>query len=100
MFAVPGAYDRAITVFSPDGRLFQVEYASETVKRGATVLGIASPEGVVLAAEESAGSKLQDLSFMWKILQLDEHVGPAVAGLTSDAQLQHEQGSISAHNNK
>jgi len=52
MFAVPGAYDRAITVFSPDGRLFQVEYASETVKRGATVLGIASPEGVILAAEE------------------------------------------------
>ena len=61
MFAVPGAYDRAITVFSPDGRLFQVEYASETVKRGATVLGIACPEGVVLAAEERAGSKLQDL---------------------------------------
>ena len=59
MFAVPGAYDRAITVFSPDGRLFQVEYASETVKRGATVLGIASPEGVVLAAEERAGSKLK-----------------------------------------
>ncbi len=77
MFAVPGAYDRAITVFSPDGRLFQVEYASETVKRGATVLGIASPEGVVLAAEERAGSKLQDLSFMWKIFQIDEHVGQA-----------------------
>ncbi len=81
MFAVPGAYDRAITVFSPDGRLFQVEYASETVKRGATVLGIASPEGVVLAAEERAGSKLQDLSFMWKIFQIDDHVGTAVAGL-------------------
>src|SRR5712692_8222411 len=74
MFAVPGAYDRAITVFSPDGRLFQVEYASETVKRGATVLGIACPERVILAAEERAGSKLQDLSFMWKIFQIDEHI--------------------------
>src|SRR3989442_1079626 len=100
MFAVPGAYDRAITVFSPDGRLFQVEYASETVKRGATVLGIASPEGVVLAAEERAGSKLQDLSFMWKIFQIDEHVGTAVAGLSCDAHILVDQARIYAQSNK
>jgi 20S proteasome alpha/beta subunit len=85
MFAAPGAYDRAITVFSPDGRLFQVEYASETVKIGATVLGIACKEGVVLAAEERAASRLQDPSFMWKIFQIDEHMGVAVAGLSCDA---------------
>src|SRR6266700_3176654 len=100
MFAVPGAYDRAITVFSPDGRLFQVEYASETVKRGATVLGIASPEGVVLAAEERAGSKLQDLSFMWKIFQIDDHVGTAVAGLSCDAHILVDQARIYAQSNK
>jgi len=100
MFAVPGAYDRAITVFSPDGRLFQVEYASETVKRGATVLGIACPEGVVLAAEERAGSKLQDLSFMWKIFQIDEHVGTAVAGLSCDAHILVDQARIYAQSNK
>jgi len=52
VFAAPGAYDRAITVFSPDGRLFQVEYALETVNRGATILGIACSEGVVLGAEK------------------------------------------------
>jgi len=100
MFSVPGAYDRAITVFSPDGRLFQVEYASETVKRGATVLGIASPEAVVLAAEERATSKLQDPSFMWKIFQIDEHVGAAVAGLSCDAHILVDQARIYAQSNR
>ena len=53
MFSQPGGYDRAITVFSPDGRLFQVEYASETVKRGATVLGITCSEGIVLEGQRT-----------------------------------------------
>ena len=57
IFAVPGAYDRAITVFSPDGRLFQVEYALETVNRGATIVGVTSPEGIVLGAEEQIQTK-------------------------------------------
>jgi len=100
MFAVPGAYDRAITVFSPDGRLFQVEYASETVKRGATVLGIACPDGVVLAAEERATSKLQDPTFMWKIFQIDEHVGAAVAGLSCDAHILVDQARIYSQSNR
>lgn len=100
MFSVPGAYDRAITVFSPDGRLFQVEYASETVKRGATVLGIGSPEAVVLAAEERATSKLQDPTFMWKIFQIDEHVGAAVAGLSCDAHILVDQARIYAQSNR
>jgi len=100
MFAVPGAYDRAITVFSPDGRLFQVEYASETVKRGATVLGIACPEGVVLAAEERSISKLQDPSFMWKIYQIDEHIGAATAGLSCDSHILVDQARIYAQSNR
>ncbi len=100
MFSVPGAYDRAITVFSPDGRLFQVEYASETVKRGATVLGIATNSGVVLAAEERATSKLQDPTFMWKIFQIDEHVGAAVAGLSCDAHILVDQARVYAQSNR
>ncbi len=100
MFSAPGAYDRAITVFSPDGRLFQVEYASETVKRGATVLGISSSEGVVLAAEERISSKLQDTSFMWKIFQIDEHIGVAVAGLSCDAHVLVDQARIYAQSNR
>ncbi|MFH0897282.1 MAG: archaeal proteasome endopeptidase complex subunit alpha [Candidatus Bathyarchaeota archaeon] len=100
MFSAPGAYDRAITVFSPDGRLFQVEYALETVKRGSTVLAIASPEGVVLAAEEKLTSKLQDPSFLWKIFQIDDHVGAAISGLSSDARVLVGQARIYAQSNR
>ena len=100
MFATQGGYDLAITVFSPDGRLFQVEYALETVKRGSTVLGIACPEGVVLAAEEKLTSKLQDPNFHWKIFQIDEHVGAAISGLSSDARVLIDQARVQAQINK
>jgi proteasome alpha subunit len=100
MFAAPGAYDRAITVFSPDGRLFQVEYAMETVRRGATVLGIACPEGVVLAAEERPIAKLQDPNFAWKLFQIDEHAAAVIAGLSSDARILIDQARIYAQSNR
>jgi len=99
-FSSPGGYDRAITVFSPDGRLFQVEYALETVKRGSTVLGIACREGVVLAAEERSTSKLQDPNFMWKVFEIDDHVGAAISGLSSDARVLIDQARIYAQSNK
>jgi len=100
MFSARARYDRAITVFSPDGRLFQVEYALETVKRGSTVLGIACPEGVVLAAEERTTSRLQDPNFSWKIFEIDEHVGAAISGLGSDARVLINQARIYAQSNK
>jgi len=100
VFAAPGAYDRAITVFSPDGRLFQVEYALETVNRGATILGIACSEGVVLGAEEKVESKLQDPNFTWKLYEVDEHIGTAVVGLGSDARILIDQARIYAQSNR
>ncbi len=100
MFAAPGAYDRAITVFSPDGRLFQVEYALETVNRGATILGIVCSEGVVLGAEEKIESKLQDPNFNWKLYEVDEHLGAAVVGLGSDARVLIDQARIYAQSNR
>jgi proteasome alpha subunit len=100
MFTSPSAYDRAITIFSPDGRLFQVEYALETVKRGSTVLGIACHEGVVLGAEERPTSRLQDPKFGWKIFEIDDHVGVAVSGLSSDARILVDQARIHAQSNR
>ncbi|OYT46133.1 archaeal proteasome endopeptidase complex subunit alpha [Candidatus Bathyarchaeota archaeon] len=100
VFAVPGAYDRAITVFSPDGRLFQVEYALETVYRGATVVGITCPEGVVIGAEEKVESKLQDPNFSQKIYEIDEHIGAAVVGLSSDARVLIDQARIYTQSNR
>lgn len=82
-----GAYDRAITVFSPQGRLYQVEYALETVKSGSTAVGVCVNEGVVLAVEERAYSRLQNPSYSQKLFQIDEHIGAASSGLISDARI-------------
>jgi len=99
VFAAPGAYDRAITVFSPDGRLFQVEYAMELVNRGATILGIQSTEGVVIGSEENI-EVLEEAEYSWKIFRVDDHIGAAIVGLSSDARILIDQARIYAQSNK
>jgi len=99
VFAAPGAYDRAITVFSPDGRLFQVEYAMELVNRGATILGIKCSEGVVLGAEETV-EPLEESESSWKIFKVDGHIGVAIVGLSSDARILLDQARIYAQSNR
>ncbi|MEW6222070.1 MAG: archaeal proteasome endopeptidase complex subunit alpha [Candidatus Hadarchaeota archaeon] len=96
-FAPPGAgYDRAITVFSPDGKLFQVQYAQEAVKRGLTALGIKVKEGVVLAAEKRVRGKLVEETSIEKIFQVDEHIGAAASGLIADARVLIDHARIEA----
>ena len=97
---MPRAYDRAITIFSPEGRLYQVEYALELVKRGAPVVGVACPEGVVLAANETPESDLEDPDYFRKIYQLDDHVASAIAGLSSDARVLIDQARVYCQSNK
>jgi proteasome alpha subunit len=99
VFAATGAYDRAITVFSPDGRLFQVEYAMELVNRGATIIGIQCFEGVVLGAEENI-EILEEAQYSWKIFKVDEHIGVAIVGLSSDARILIDQARIYAQSNR
>src|SRR2546426_12014866 len=80
------AYDRAITVFSPDGRLFQVEYARVAVTRGNTTVGLKFKDGIVLMADKKIGSRLVETSSLEKIFPIDEHVGAATSGLVARAR--------------
>ncbi len=80
------AYDRAITVFSPDGRLFQVEYAKEAVKRGATSVGVVFKDGVLLAAVKYKFSNLMVEDSVKKVFEVDRHIMTVAAGLIADAR--------------
>ena len=79
-------YDQASTIFSPDGRLFQVEYAREAIAKGETTLGMQYDKGAVLIAYKRATSNLVEVHSIEKIVQLDEHIGCATSGLLADAQ--------------
>ena len=81
------AYDQAITVFSPDGRLYQVEYAREAVKRGATSLGLKFNEGVILIVEKRFSSELVEESSIKKLFKIDHHIGCTSSGLVADTQV-------------
>ncbi len=93
-------YDRAITVFSPDGKLFQVQYAQEAVKRGYTALGAKSDDGVVLAAERRTTSKLVEDGSVEKIFKIDNHIGAAASGLIADARVLIDQARVEAQVNR
>lgn len=94
------AYDRAITVFSPDGRLFQVEYARVAVTRGNTTAGLKFKDGIVLMADKKIGSRLVETSSIEKIFQIDEHVGCATSGLVADARVLVDYARLIAQINK
>ncbi|KAI9218102.1 nucleophile aminohydrolase [Blastocladiella britannica] len=94
MFATRSEYDRGVNTFSPEGRLFQVEYALESVKLGSTTIGIKSPEGVILAVEKRVTSVLLEPSSIEKIFEIDRHLGCAVSGLTPDARIIMEHARV------
>jgi len=88
MFGAGGrAYDRALTVFSPEGRLYQVEYALEAVRRGTLAVAIKSNTDVCIAAQIKVPSVLMDADAIDKIFQVDDHIGVAISGLHADSRM-------------
>lgn len=93
-------YDRAITVFSPDGRLFQVEYAREAVKRGTTSVGIKAKDGVALLVDKRISSRLFEPQSTEKIFQVDDHIGAVTSGLVADARALVDRARVDAQINR
>ena len=92
-------YDMTPTMYSPDGRIYQVEYAIETVKRGTLAIGISSKQGVIMAVEEKPRT-LQTSNVTQKIFQVDYHIGVAAAGYIPDARVQVDGARFFSQGNK
>jgi len=92
-------YDMTPTMYSPDGRIYQVEYAIETVKRGTLAIGIKCKDGVIIAVEENPRS-LQVSNVTQKIFQVDKHIGVAAAGYIPDARVQVDNARFFSQSNK
>jgi len=98
MFLTRTEYDRGVNTFSPEGRLFQVEYAIEAIKLGSTSIGIQTSEGVVLAVEKRLTSPLLESNSVEKIMEIDSHIGAAMSGLTADARTLIDYARVEAQN--
>ncbi|KAI6154068.1 proteasome subunit alpha type 5 [Pisolithus tinctorius] len=98
MFLTRSEYDRGVNTFSPEGRLFQVEYAIEAIKLGSTTVGVRTEEGVVLAVEKRVQSPLLESSSIEKIMEIDTHLGCAMSGLTADARMMIDHARVTAQN--
>lgn len=98
MFLTRSEYDRGVNTFSPEGRLFQVEYAIEAIKLGSTAIGICTSEGVVLAVEKRITSPLMEPTTIEKIVEVDRHIGCAVSGLIADSRTMIDRARVECQN--
>ena len=100
MFQQAGrGYDMAITQFSPEGRLFQVEYAIEAVRRGTTAIVCRNKNSVVFTVEKKSCELQEDIMGSEKIFKIDDHIGVAIAGLTADARVLIDRARVQAQVN-
>ncbi|KAH8054412.1 threonine-type endopeptidase [Aureococcus anophagefferens] len=100
MFMAKSEYDRGVNTFSPEGRLFQVEYAIQAVKLGSTSIGIKTADGVVLAVEKRVTSTLMESSSIEKVMEIDSHCGAAMSGLIADARTLVDHARVEAQNHR
>ncbi|KAJ8656312.1 hypothetical protein O0I10_008106 [Lichtheimia ornata] len=100
MFMTRSEYDRGVNTFSPEGRLFQVEYAIEAIKLGTTAIGIQTSQGVILAVEKRVSSPLLEASSIEKIMEVDTHLAVALSGMVADARTMIDFGRVAAQNHR
>lgn len=93
-------YDRSITMFSPDGRLLQVEYAKKTVRQGSTAIGMVCKDGILLMSDKRMVSKLVVPEAIEKTFQIDEHIGATASGIISDARVLIERAQVKAQQHR
>lgn len=98
MYLTRSEYDRGVNTFSPEGRLFQVEYAIEAIKLGSTAVGLQTKSGCVLAVEKRLTSTLLDPASVEKIAEIDTHIGAAMSGLVADARTLVDHARVEAQN--
>jgi len=98
MFLTRSEYDRGVNTFSPEGRLFQVEYAIEAIKLGSTAIGVQTSEGVILACEKRLTSTLMEPNSMEKIMKVDSHIGCTTSGLIGDSKTLVDRARVEAQN--
>lgn len=100
MYLTRSEYDRGVNTFSPEGRLFQVEYAIEAIKLGSTAIGLQTKHGTVLAVEKRLTSSLLEPGSVEKIAEIDVHVGAAMSGLVADARTLVDHARVEAQNHR
>ena len=100
MFQSGSDYDRNVNMFSPDGRLLQVEYAIEAVKLGSSAVAISCPEGVVFAVEKRLSSPLLVANSVEKVYAIDDHIGVVMAGLAADGRTMVDHMRVAAQDHR
>ena len=93
-------YDRGVNTFSPEGRIFQIEYAIEAIKFGTTAVGIRTNEGIVLAVEKRLPSTLMEPGSVEKIMEIDKHIGCAMSGIIADARTLVDHARLESQNHR
>ena len=93
-------YDRAITMFSPDGRLLQVEYAKKTVRQGSTAIAMVCTDGLLFVTDKRIIDSLVVPESVEKIWQIDEHIGVTASGILSDARVLIERAQLRAQQHR
>ena len=93
-------YDRAITMFSPDGRLLQVEYAKRTVRLGNTAIGMVCTDGVLLVTDKRLADSLVVPESIEKIFKIDDHIMCTASGIMPDARVLVERSQVKAQRHR